>query len=90
MIHSILFENPLPLREETADVPAVLETLVARCLAKEPQERRRPALSLPSSRLPGCGPAPAPAVSAAASHVLPAAGAGGPGSLPARRPSCWC
>jgi serine/threonine-protein kinase len=39
MIHSILFESPLPLREGNADVPAVLETIVARCLAKEPRER---------------------------------------------------
>ncbi len=39
MVHSILFENPLPLRERNADMPVVLETIVARCLAKEPRER---------------------------------------------------
>jgi serine/threonine-protein kinase len=39
MIHAILYENPLPLREVVADVPAALETIVARCLAKEPRER---------------------------------------------------
>ncbi|HEV2844371.1 MAG TPA: protein kinase [Thermoanaerobaculia bacterium] len=39
MVHSILHENPLPLREAVAEVPAVLETIVARCLAKEPRER---------------------------------------------------
>ncbi len=39
MIHSILCENPLPLREAVPEAPAVLETLVARCLAKEPRER---------------------------------------------------
>ncbi len=39
MVHAILYENPLPLRESVADVPSVLETIVARCLAKEPQER---------------------------------------------------
>jgi len=39
MVHSILHEDPQPLREGNADVPAVLETIVARCLAKEPPER---------------------------------------------------
>jgi serine/threonine-protein kinase len=39
MVHAILYEKPLPLREAVADVPAVLETIVARCLAKEPGER---------------------------------------------------
>lgn len=39
MVHSILFENPLPLRKSNADVPLVLNTIVARCLAKEPRER---------------------------------------------------
>ncbi len=39
MIHAILYENPLPLREVVADVPAALEMIVARCLAKEPRER---------------------------------------------------
>ena len=39
MVHSILYENPQPLRDDNADVPVVLETIVARCLAKEPRER---------------------------------------------------
>ena len=39
MVHSILYENPLPLREGNADVPAILEAIVARCLNKEPRER---------------------------------------------------
>ncbi|HEX3128176.1 MAG TPA: protein kinase [Thermoanaerobaculia bacterium] len=39
MIHSILVEDPLPLREAVPDVSAALETIAARCLAKEPRER---------------------------------------------------
>jgi tetratricopeptide (TPR) repeat protein len=39
MVHSILFEDPQPLREGVADVPEVLETIAARCLKKEPRER---------------------------------------------------
>jgi serine/threonine-protein kinase len=39
MVHSILYENPLPLREACPDLPATLESLIARCLAKEPRDR---------------------------------------------------
>jgi tetratricopeptide (TPR) repeat protein/predicted Ser/Thr protein kinase len=39
MVHSILHESPLPLAEGNAEVPAVLQAIVARCLAKEPRER---------------------------------------------------
>jgi serine/threonine-protein kinase len=39
MVHSILHETPLPLSEGNLEVPAVLESIVARCLAKEPRER---------------------------------------------------
>ena len=37
MVHSILHEEPPPLREARPDVPAVLEGIVSRCLAKEPR-----------------------------------------------------
>ena len=39
MVHSILFESPLALRESCPEVPLVVETIVARCLAKEPRGR---------------------------------------------------
>jgi tetratricopeptide (TPR) repeat protein/tRNA A-37 threonylcarbamoyl transferase component Bud32 len=39
MVHNILYESPAPLREAREDVPAVLDSIVARCLAKEPRER---------------------------------------------------
>ncbi|MEA2603372.1 MAG: eukaryotic-like serine/threonine-protein kinase [Acidobacteriota bacterium] len=39
MVHSILFERPLALREACPEMPAVVETIVERCLAKEPWER---------------------------------------------------
>ncbi len=53
MVHAILHENPLPLREAVADVPAVLETLVARCLAKEP--RVRPSAAAVAAELQAAG-----------------------------------
>jgi tetratricopeptide (TPR) repeat protein/predicted Ser/Thr protein kinase len=39
MVHSILFEDPPPLRQLRPDVPEALDRIVARCLAKEPGER---------------------------------------------------
>ena len=39
MVHSILFESPLALRESCPEVPLVVETIVAHCLAKEPRGR---------------------------------------------------
>jgi serine/threonine protein kinase/tetratricopeptide (TPR) repeat protein len=39
MVQSILSEEPSPLRKACPQVPAVLEKIVARCLAKEPTDR---------------------------------------------------
>jgi serine/threonine-protein kinase len=39
MVHSILFEDPPPLRQLRPDVPEALDRIVTRCLAKEPGER---------------------------------------------------
>jgi serine/threonine-protein kinase len=39
MVHSILFEDPPPLRQLRPDVPEALERIAARCLAKELGER---------------------------------------------------
>ncbi len=39
MVHSILFEQPLALREARPDVPLVVESIVEHCLAKEPRKR---------------------------------------------------
>jgi tetratricopeptide (TPR) repeat protein len=38
-VHAILHEDPPPVRELRPDVPEALERIVARCLAKVPQER---------------------------------------------------
>jgi serine/threonine-protein kinase len=53
MVHSILHENPLPLSEGNLEVPAVLESIVARCLAKEPRER--PSAAAVASELQASG-----------------------------------
>jgi eukaryotic-like serine/threonine-protein kinase len=39
MIHSIQFEEPVPLREARPEVPSALERIVSRCLAKSPADR---------------------------------------------------
>ncbi|HEY4575460.1 MAG TPA: protein kinase, partial [Thermoanaerobaculia bacterium] len=39
MVHSVLHEQPPPLREARPDVPAALERVVSRCLEKEPADR---------------------------------------------------
>ncbi len=39
MVHSILYEEPVALREARPDVPAALERIVAHCLVKAPGER---------------------------------------------------
>jgi tetratricopeptide (TPR) repeat protein/tRNA A-37 threonylcarbamoyl transferase component Bud32 len=39
MVHSILHEEPAPLREARPGVPAVLEGIVSRCLTKKPEDR---------------------------------------------------
>jgi tetratricopeptide (TPR) repeat protein/predicted Ser/Thr protein kinase len=39
MVHSILHEEPPPLREARPDAPSVLEGIVSHCLAKKPGDR---------------------------------------------------
>ena len=39
MVHSILYEDPPPLREARPDVPPALERIVSHCLVKEPGDR---------------------------------------------------
>ena len=39
MVHSVLYEDPPPLREARPDVPPALEHIVSRCLGKEPASR---------------------------------------------------
>ncbi len=39
MVHAILHEDPPPARELRPEVPEALERIVARCLAKAPEER---------------------------------------------------
>jgi len=39
LVHNVLYESPQPLADARAGVPADLQALVARCLAKEPRER---------------------------------------------------
>jgi serine/threonine-protein kinase len=40
MVHSILYEEPPPLREARTDAPPVLEAVVSHCLLKKPEDRR--------------------------------------------------
>jgi serine/threonine-protein kinase len=40
MVHSILYEEPPPLREARPDAPPVLEAVVSHCLLKKPEDRR--------------------------------------------------
>lgn len=40
MVHSILHEEPPPLREDRPDAPPVLEGIVSHCLVKKPGDRR--------------------------------------------------
>ena len=40
MVHSILHEEPPPLREARPDTPPVLEGIVSHCLVKKPGDRR--------------------------------------------------
>ncbi len=39
MVHSILYEEPPPLREARPDAPPVLEAVVSHCLVKKPGDR---------------------------------------------------
>jgi tetratricopeptide (TPR) repeat protein/predicted Ser/Thr protein kinase len=39
MVHTILYEDPPPVRELRPDVPEALDRIVTRCLAKEPEDR---------------------------------------------------
>lgn len=39
VLHSILYEEPVPIREYRSEVPSILAQIVARCLQKDPNQR---------------------------------------------------